>query len=133
MCQYNMTSLGGGWIGAPDCCKTPAAGMFPVPYPNFGTNVLAPNPCFRIILCGGPAHNKKTYKAISFGDQPGVAGGAVSQKFMSKTAHICNYSKVYKLRNKPAVRFGAIEWSNNRNVVAASACPSFCFKVETKR
>ncbi|HLU01622.1 MAG TPA: DUF4150 domain-containing protein [Advenella sp.] len=129
--MYNTTSLGGGFLGFPDCCKTPPAGMAPLPYPNFGTHLLAPNPCFRILFCGAPVHNKGTIKAISFGDQPGVAGGIASQVFMSKTSHLANYSKTYKLKNKPSVRFTGIEKSNRRNVIVFDVAPSVQFKVET--
>ncbi len=125
MC-YNITSLGGGFIGLPDCCKTPPA-MLPIPYPNFGTHLLAPNPCFRVLFCCGPVHNKGTKKAISFGDQPGVAGGLASQVFMNKTSHLANYSNRYKICNKASVRLSGLEKSNRRNVVVLDAIPSIQF------
>jgi len=125
--MYNITSLGGGFLGFPDFCKTPPA-MLPIPYPNFGTHLLAPNPCFRILFCCAPVHNKGTLKAISFGDQPGVAGGIASQVFMSKTGHLANYSSTYKLNNKPSVRLSGIEKSNRRNVIVFDIIPSIQFK-----
>ncbi len=125
--MFNTTQLAGGWIGWPDMCKTPPT-MLPIPYPNIGTHALAPNPCFRVLYCCAPVHNKNTKKAISFGDQPGVAGGVASQVFMSQTSHLAAYSRTYKINNKPAVRLTGVEKSNRRNVIVFDIIPCVQFK-----
>jgi hypothetical protein len=128
--MYNITSISGGFFGLPDCCKTPPA-MLPIPYPNFGAHLLCPNPCFRILFCCGPVHNKGSKKLVSFGDQPGVAGGIMSQVFMRKTSHLANYSTTYKIKNKPSVRFSGVEKSNSRNVFVVDAIHFWQTKTET--
>ena len=124
--MYNITLLGGGFLGWPDCCKTPPA-MLPIPYPNFGTHLLAPNPCYRVLINCAPVHNKGTKKVVSFGDTPGVAGGVASQVVMNQTKHLANYSTRYKICNKPSVRLSGVEKSNRRNVIVIDIIPSFQF------
>ncbi len=124
--MFNTTSLGGGYLGWPDMCKTPPA-MLPIPYINFGTHALSPNPCFRVLFCCAPVHNKKAKKAVSFGDQPGVAGGIASQVFMNQTSHLAGYSRTYKINNQPSVRMTGIEKSNRRNVIVFDIIPSIQF------
>lgn len=129
--MWNTTQFGGGWLGFPDVCKTPALGNIPFPYPNFGTHALGTNPCFTVLYCIAPVHNKGTKKAISFGDQPGATGGVASQVFMSQTSHLGNYSRKYKICNKPAVRLSGIEKSNRRNVVVFDIIPCAQFVTRT--
>ena len=68
---------------------------------------------------------------LYWGDQPGVAGGIMSQVFMRKTSHLANYSTTYKIKNKPSVRFSGVEKSNSRNVFVVDAIHFWQTKTET--
>jgi hypothetical protein len=105
---------------APDVCKTPAppGSPVPVPYVNiFQCNMVNPSTaCSKVFIDGAPALHVKSKSLISNGDEPGVAGGVVSGKFIGQGEFIMGSQKV-QLENKAAVSQGVTTKHNNGNTV----------------
>ena len=60
-------------IGFPDVCLTPPVAA-PIPYPNFGLNVLAAPFAVNVFLAMMPALNLASKIVMTMGDEPGVMG-----------------------------------------------------------
>ncbi len=80
------TNMGGMNLAFPDVCKTPIppAGPIPLPYPNIAQNMLT-NPAtasFRVLVQCGMSQTIMSMPMMSNGDEPGVAGGVVSNMFI---------------------------------------------------
>lgn len=60
-------------IGFPDVCLTPPVAA-PIPYPNFGLNVLAAPFAVNVFLAMMPALNMASKIVMTMGDEPGVMG-----------------------------------------------------------
>ncbi|MCP3460862.1 DUF4150 domain-containing protein [Bradyrhizobium sp. CCGUVB23] len=70
-------------LGFPDVCNTPAGpAVVPTPYPNINLNTTSIPSQSRCLLMCMPAHNMKTVRAISTGDNAGVALGVMSGTVM---------------------------------------------------
>lgn len=102
----------------PDTCKTPAppAAPVPMPYVNiFQCNMVTPNTASsKVTLCGAKALTIKSKTSISNGDEPGVAGGVSSSKFIGPGEFTKGSSKV-KIEGKAAVSMGASTKHNDGN------------------
>lgn len=102
----------------PDVCKTPAppAPPVPIPYVNiFQCNMVTPNTAStKVSLCGAKALTIKSKTSISNGDEPGVAGGVASNKFIGPGEFIKGSTKV-KIEGKAAVSMGAPTKHNDGN------------------
>jgi hypothetical protein len=70
---------GGVTIAFPDVCKTPAALGAPLPYPNIARSADAGGTAKRTTADGKPICLKRSTFTRSTGDEPGSAGGVVSQ------------------------------------------------------
>jgi hypothetical protein len=116
--MFALTIQGGvATSGPPDVCKVPAPPAPPVPTPlvNIFQMTMA-NPssaCQKVFMGGAPAVHLQTKFPISNGDEPGVAGGVVSSRFIGagwfspSTA-----SKKVMVENKPAMPMGAMTFHN---------------------
>jgi hypothetical protein len=80
MCN-SMGPIPGLRFGFPDVCKTPPFAI-PIPYPNVAISYTAIPTQLTTFFGLMPAYNFLTMEAVSFGDQPGVMGGVLSQIFM---------------------------------------------------
>lgn len=104
---------------APDVCKTPSpGGPVPIPYINiFQCNMVLPDTaCGKVFIDGSPALHIKSKTCVSNGDEPGVAGGVVSGKFIGPGEFIQGSVKV-KVEGKAAVSQGALTKHNDGNTV----------------
>jgi hypothetical protein len=111
------SSTGGGVCFAfPDVCKTPAppGSPVPIPYPNFGQVMQATDAAQKVKLCQKPAVTKKTKMNMSQGDEPGIAGGVVSNKNMDKVQYQKGSSKV-KIEGQEAEFLTAMTGQNGSN------------------
>lgn len=73
---------GGFSIAFPDVCKTPspAGGTpVPVPYPNIAFSKNTANGSTTVKVDGNPIMLRRSNFSTSYGDEPGVAGGIISQ------------------------------------------------------
>jgi hypothetical protein len=102
---------------APDVCKvpTPPAGPVPTPFVNiFQTNQADPSTCTqKVQISGAQGFNVQTKIPMSAGDEPGVAGGVISNRFIGP----CWFSPVsgsfkVMLEGKPALSMGAQTFHN---------------------
>jgi hypothetical protein len=116
--MFALTLQGGVCASqAPDVCKVPAppAGPIPTPLVNlFQLNMANPSSASQKVFMGGsPALNVQTKFPISNGDEPGVAGGVVSNRFIGPGwfSPAAGVMKVL-LENKPAVAQGAMTFHN---------------------
>jgi len=67
---------------APDVCKTPSpAGPVPIPYMIVSMMATASNTEPTVSSANMPTFKKNSFTSTSIGDQPGVAGGVVSNVF----------------------------------------------------
>ncbi|MGY8669081.1 DUF4150 domain-containing protein [Bradyrhizobium sp. UFLA05-109] len=70
-------------LGFPDVCNTPVGpAVVPTPYPNISLNTTGVPSQSRCLLMSMPAHNMKTVRTISSGDNAGVALGVISGTVM---------------------------------------------------
>ena len=101
----------------PDVCKVPAppAGPIPTPLVNiFMLNMANPSSAAQKVFFGGTAAlNVQTKFPLSNGDEPGVAGGVVSSRFIGPGwfSPAAGVMKVL-VENKPAVAMGAMTFHN---------------------
>jgi hypothetical protein len=120
------TQMGGMDAGGPDVCKTPAPpapAPVPVPYPNISQGMVATGFVTRVLICGAPAHNLGTTSSMSNGDEPGVAGGVVSNRFDAKRSHT-TFATTVLIGGKPATRLTSVTTQNNNNAVGVRTTPS---------
>ena len=83
--------------GPTDVCKTPAPpapAPVPIPYPNIGMCGQASGCADKVKICGSSAITVKSEIPMSTGDEPGVAGGMISNQFKGKIAWKKGSSKV---------------------------------------
>ncbi len=108
---------------APDTCKTPTpAGPTPMPYVNiFMCNMIKSNTATsKVTFAGAKVATIKSETSLSNGDEPGVNGGVVSNKFIGPGKFLKGSAKV-KVENKPPVIQGAMSGHNNNNTTGQ--CP----------
>ncbi len=110
---------------APDVCKTPTppGAPVPLPYPNFSQAMLGNPATTKVRICSMPALNKGSKIPTSNGDEPGVAGGVISNRNLGQTEFIVVSRKV-KLQGKFAVRLSSITKQNHGNTIGVVAIPS---------
>lgn len=119
--MFALTLQGGTCTSStPDVCKTPMppGSPVPVPYVNiFMCNMVLPNTaCSKVFISGSPALTVKSQTALSNGDEPGVAGGVVSSKFIGKGEFTQGSTKV-TLEGAAAVSQGAPTKHNDGNTI----------------
>jgi hypothetical protein len=90
----------------PDVCKTPSpAGPVPIPYPNVAMSSDTSKGTKKVKCDGNPVCIDGSNFSKSTGDEPGSAGGVVSQTFRNK-AEFINYSFDVKFESKNVCRLG---------------------------
>ncbi len=125
------STMGSGVCTAsgPDVCKTPTpGGPQPLPYPNIAQNAMAnPGTCAKkVLIVNKPAATTQTVITLSSGDEPGVAGGVVSNVNIGP----CEFkvgSGVVKIEGNPAVYLGSMTAHNGNasgNVPGSQTAPS---------
>lgn len=117
--MFGLTLQGGMCMSTPpDTCKTPAppAAPVPMPYVNiFQCNMVTPSTASsKVKICGAKALTIKSKTSMSNGDEPGVAGGVSSNKFIGPGEFTKGSSKV-KIEGKAAVSMGAPTKHNDGN------------------
>jgi Domain of unknown function (DUF4150) len=120
------TQSGGTDTGGPDVCKTPAPpapAPVPIPYPNISQGATATGFVTRVLISGAPAHNMGTTSSMSNGDEPGVAGGVVSNRFDATRRHTTAAFTVL-IGGKPATRLTSVTTQNNNNAIGVRSVPS---------
>ncbi|AOB34009.1 type VI secretion protein [Bordetella sp. H567] len=110
-------------LAFPDCCKTPPAAMAPLPYPNTALGPTAIPNAWNVLFMAAPAHNMATVTPITLGDTPGVAGGLISQTFMSQSRHLTGAFTVLIL-GTPATRMTSLSLQNRVNALGMRIVPS---------
>ena len=121
------SSKGGGQaLAFPDVCKTPTpGGPVPLPYPNMGMLVQVSKESQKVKIVGKGAVTKKSEIPRSQGDEPGTAGGVVSNMNMGKITFKQGSSKV-KVEGQPLQHLTAPTAHNgaNANVSGMIVVPS---------
>src|SRR5262245_44995863 len=88
----------------PDVCKTPSpGGPVPIPYPNIAKSADTSQGSQEVTMDGNPIMLKGSVFATSVGDEPGTAGGVVSNVNKGK-AEFLNYSFDVKVEAKNVPR-----------------------------
>lgn len=105
--MFANTQMGAMSMMMPDVCKVPSppGPPVPTPFPNNAQSSMA-NPATaskKVIIANAPAHNLGTTVMLSMGDNPGVLGGIISQRFMGQCKHIKGSMKVM-VQGQPATR-----------------------------
>ena len=99
----------------PDVCKTPP-GPVPIPYPNIGKSsdtIKGP----RTVKTDGQMPMVKGAKyCMSYGDEPGVAGGVISSTFKG-VCEFMMYSFDVKFEGKNVCRLGDPLFHNKKNIM----------------
>jgi hypothetical protein len=80
---------------------------------------FAPN----VLFGGTPAHTLSTTSAMSNGDEPGVAGGVVSNRFDATRRHTTAAFTVL-VAGSPATRLTSVTTQNNNNAIGVRSVPS---------
>ena len=113
----------------PDVCKVPAppAGPAPTPFVNmFQLNMADPSTASqKVMMDGTPALNAQTKFLLSSGDEAGVAGGVVSNRFIGPCSFSpANGSLKVMLEGKPATGMGAMTFHNgDASFNTTGSCP----------
>lgn len=105
--MFACTSMAGMAMttGPTDTCKTPTpAGPQPMPYPNMAQLAMADSGTVdkQVTVLGAPVLTAKSKITMSNGDEPGVAGGIVSNKNMGECTFKTSSQKV-SFHGQPAV------------------------------
>jgi hypothetical protein len=101
----------------PDVCKTPSpGGPVPIPYPNFANQGSLDKGTTTVKAKGNMIAIKGSEYSMSFGDEPGTAGGVTSSTFKKETAWI-TYSFDVKMDGKNACRHTDKKFHNHKNTV----------------
>ncbi len=101
----------------PDVCKTPSpAGPVPIPYPNFANQGSLDKGTSTVKAKGNMIAIKGSEYSMSFGDEPGTAGGVTSSTFKKETEWI-TYSFDVKMDGANACRNTDKKFHNHKNAV----------------
>jgi hypothetical protein len=101
----------------PDVCKTPSpGGPVPIPYPNFANQGSLKKGTKTVKAKGKMIAVKGSEYSMSFGDEPGTAGGVKSSTFKKETSWI-TYSFDVKMDGKNACRHTDKKFHNHKNTV----------------
>ncbi len=99
-------SSNGVSMAFPDVCKTPSpGGPIPIPYPNVAMSSDTSKGTKKVKCDGNPVCVDGSNFSKSTGDEPGSAGGVVSNTFRNK-AEFVNYSFDVKFEGKNVCRLG---------------------------
>lgn len=128
--MFVLTMGAGLNIGLPDVCKTPTpVGTLPIPYPNLAisatTLITAPT-----VLCDCmPTVVQLSIDPISQGDDPGLAGGIITNTDMCDQFFIIGSTAVFA-EGLPVQRLTSITGQNAEiilpNAPGATLVPSQC-------
>ena len=130
-------SSAGTTIAFPDVCKTPIppAGPVPIPYPNVAMSSDTAKGTRKVKCDGNPVCVKDSNFRMSTGDEPGSAGGVVSNKIKGK-AEFVMFSFDVTFEGKNVARAFDLMLHNDRNtppfpllqgpVVAAATAQRVC-------
>lgn len=115
MFPASTNSPAGQCLAVPDVCKTPTpAGPVPIPYPNLAM-LQQSNPATlskTVKMVGFPAATVQTEILMSSGDEPGAAGGVISNMIKGP----CKFklgSMSVKIEGQMAVYLGSLIGHNN--------------------
>lgn len=106
---------GGMSIVFPDVCKTPP-GPVPIPYPNLGKSSDTSQGPSTVTTDGQMPMVKGALYSQSYLDEPGVAGGVLSQV----NRNVCEflmYSFDVKFEGNNVCRMGDPLWHNKKNIM----------------
>lgn len=95
-------SSNGTTIAFPDVCKTPIppAGPVPIPYPNIAMSADTAKGTRKVKCDGNPVCVKDSNFRMSTGDEPGSAGGVVSNKIKGKAEFVMfSFDVVFEGKN----------------------------------
>ncbi|MGY4430994.1 hypothetical protein ACVWWO_003471 [Bradyrhizobium sp. F1.13.1] len=112
--------------GFPDVCNTPFGPVVvPTPYPNIATNTAAIPTQSRFLIMCMPAHNMTTERAISYGDNAGLALGVISCLVMGPGRAKAGSDNL-SIGGSPATKMGMPTKQNgaNPNAFGVSLSPS---------
>ncbi len=110
------SKMGGECFAFPDVCKTPAPPGSPVPvaYPNTGMCMQATKASSKVKFMGKEVLTTKSEIPRSMGDEPGIAGGLVSNRNMDKITFKKGSAKV-KAEGTPVVTLTSLTGQNGMN------------------
>jgi uncharacterized Zn-binding protein involved in type VI secretion len=107
----------------PDVCKTPSpAGPIPIPYPNIAMSTDTSQGSTTVTMDGNPIMLQGSVFAVSTGDEPGSAGGVVSNTFKGKAEFVL-YSFDVMVDGKNVPRLGDIMLHNKLSSPTTPPCP----------
>ncbi|HRI66162.1 MAG TPA: DUF4150 domain-containing protein [Polyangium sp.] len=99
----------------PDVCKTPSpAGPVPIPYPNMAMSSALADGTKKVKINGQPVATEASNLSTSVGDEPGTAGGIISNKFKGKLTWGSSSTDV-KFEGKGVTRFLDVTQHNNNS------------------
>ena len=101
----------------PDVCKTPTpAGPIPIPYPNIGKSSDTSQGPTKVKTDGKMPMVKGAKYSRSMGDEPGTAGGIISNVNMN-VCEFMLYSFDVKFEGKNVCRMGDMMFHNKKNIM----------------
>ena len=106
---------GGMSIVFPDVCKTPP-GPVPIPYPNMGKSSDTAQGPTTVTTDGQMPMVKGAVYSRSYLDEPGVAGGILSQVNRDVCEYLL-YSFDVKFEGNNVCRLGDQLWHNKKNIM----------------
>lgn len=106
---------GGVSIVFPDVCKTPP-GPVPIPYPNLGKSSDTSEGPATVTTDGQMPMVKGAVYSRSYLDEPGVAGGILSQVNRDVCEYLL-YSFDVKFEGNNVCRLGDQLWHNKKNIM----------------
>jgi uncharacterized protein DUF4150 len=106
---------GGMSIVFPDVCKTPP-GPVPIPYPNMGKSSDTAQGPSTVTTDGQMPMVKGAVYSRSYLDEPGVAGGILSQVNRDVCEYLL-YSFDVKFEGNNVCRLGDQLWHNKKNIM----------------
>lgn len=116
--MFPVATSGGGMSmtsGPTDVCKVPAppAPPIPTPFPNMAQHAMCnPSTCNpKVFIENFPVLVVGSEIPLSNGDEPGVAGGVVSSKFIGACKPVMGSIKVM-IGGKPVVRLTSMTMQN---------------------
>lgn len=120
--MFVTTSMLGNDLAVPDVCKIPPTAI-PTPFPNFGMQPMGVVPVIKVIVVGAPAHNLLTTIPMTFGDEPGVMGGIISQLFKGPSRKLMG-AVTTLFGGLPTARWTSPTLQNTVNAFGFTAVPS---------
>jgi Domain of unknown function (DUF4150) len=102
----------------PDVCKTPtpSGAIVPVPYPNIGKSSDTAMGPLTVTVDGQMPMTKGAVYIVSSGDEPGTAGGVLSQRFKAECEFML-YSFDIKFEGRNVCRLGDPLFHNAKNIM----------------